>query len=285
MAEINLELAQVLALLQEMGRIGMAQRMNMGGFFDAAGAQGQTEAALQGGAAHRFGGGGRAQAAVAFGGEEPAGMAVGAPELAQPLEGALRQGHEAVPIAFAGADVEEHPLGIDVTDFQPEGFAQTQTAGVNRGQGHPMVQGGDPGDNLAHFAGREDDGQFELRRSAGELQLGGPDALEGFLPEELDGAQGLRGSLAGEAPLGLEIDEILTELFGADLIGGAVKVFGQVTDAGPVTLLAAGQEGQQGQVLGEAVQNCVWGTFFICIDLQDIVDGLPCVMHGEPSAA
>jgi hypothetical protein len=40
--------------------------------------------------------------------------------------------------------------------------------------------------------------------------------------------------------LGLEIDEILTEFFGADLIGGAVKVFGQVTDAGPIALLAAG---------------------------------------------
>jgi hypothetical protein len=95
----------------------------------------------------------------------------------------------------------------------------------------------------------------------------------------------LGGSLAGEAPFGLEIDEILTEFVGADLIGGAVKVFGQVTDAVPVTLLAAGQERQQGQVLGEAIQDCVRGTFFICIDLQDTVDGLPCVMHGEPSAA
>jgi len=64
--------------------------------------------------------------------------------------------------------------------------------------------------------------------------------LEGFLPEELDRAQRLGGSLAGEAPFGLEIDEILTEIFGADLIGGAVKVLGQVADAGPVTLLAAG---------------------------------------------
>jgi hypothetical protein len=95
----------------------------------------------------------------------------------------------------------------------------------------------------------------------------------------------LGGSLAGEAPFGLEIDEILTELFGADLIGGAVKVLGQVTDAGPVTLLATRLERQQCQVVGKAVQDCVWGTFFIGIDLQVIVDGLPCVMHGEPSAA
>ena len=139
-------------------------------------------------------------------------MPVGAPELAQQFEGALGQGHVAVAIAFARPDVEEHPFGIDVADFQLEGFAQTQAAGVNRGQGHPMVQGGDPGDNGAHFAGREDDGQFELGRGAGKLQLGGPSALESFLPEEFDRTQRLGGTLAREAPLGLEMDEILAEV-------------------------------------------------------------------------
>jgi hypothetical protein len=62
-------------------------------------------------------------------------------------------------------------------------------------------------------------------------------------------------------------------------------VLGQVAHTGPVTLLAAGLERQQGQILSEAVQDCVGGTFFICIDLQVMVDGLPCVVHGEPSAA
>jgi hypothetical protein len=62
-------------------------------------------------------------------------------------------------------------------------------------------------------------------------------------------------------------------------------VLGQLAHTGPVTLLAAGLERQQGQVLSEAVQDCVGGTFFICIDLLVIVDGLPCVVHGEPSAA
>ena len=212
-------------------------------------------------------------------------MSVGAPELAQQFEGALRQGHVTVAIAFAGPDVEEPALGVDVADFQLEGFAQTQAAGVNRGQSHPMVQGGDPGDNGAHLTRREDDGQLELGRGAGKLQLGGPNALERFLPEEFDRAQSLGGSLAGKAPLGLEINEILAELLGADPVGRAVKVFGQVAHTGPVTLLAAGLERQEGQILGEAVQYCVGGTFFICIDLQVIVDGLPCVVPGEPSAA
>jgi hypothetical protein len=148
-----------------------------------------------------------------------------------------------------------------------------------------MIEEGDVGEDRAHFAGRKDDGQFELGCGAGKFQLGGPSALEGLLPEELDRAQSLSGTLAGEAPLGLEIDEILTEFFGGDLIGRAAKVFGELAHASPIALLATGLERQQGQILGEAVQDCVGGTFFICIDLQVIVDGLPCVMHGEPSAA
>jgi hypothetical protein len=109
--------------------------------------------------------------------------------------------------------------------------------------------------------------------------------LEGFLPEELDGAQGLSGALAGEPPLGLEVDEVLAEVLAADLVGGTLKMIGQLADAGPVTLLAARLERQQGQIIGETVQDCVVGTFFICIDLHVIVDGLPCVVRGEPSAA
>ena len=116
-----------------------------------------------------------------------------------------------------------------------------------------MIQGHDPGENRADFHGREDDRQFELRRGPGKLQLRGPGALEGFLPEEFDRAQRLRGTLAGEAPLGLEIDEILAQLLGGDQLGGAVKVFGQLAQTGPVTFLTAGLERQQGQILGEAV--------------------------------
>src|ERR1039457_132238 len=212
-------------------------------------------------------------------------MAVAAPEVAQPFEGPLRQGHVTVAVAFARPDMQEHACGVDVADFQLEGFAQTQTAGIDGRQGDAMIHQRHPGDKLAHLGSREGDGRLELGRGADKLQLGGPNALEGFLPEELDRAERLGGALAGEAPLGLEIDEILAKFFGADQVGRAVKVLGQLTHASPVTLLAAGLERQQCQVVGKEVQDCVRRTFFICIDLSVIVDGLPCVMHGEPSAA
>ena len=60
MAEIDLELAEVFALLQQMGGIAVPQGMNVRGFFDASGAQSQTEGSLQRGAAHRLGGRGSA---------------------------------------------------------------------------------------------------------------------------------------------------------------------------------------------------------------------------------
>ncbi len=82
MAEVDLELAEVFALLQQMCRVRVAKRMNMSGLFDAAGAQSQSEASLQRSAAHRSNGGGSTEAVVTFGRKEPAWMAVGAPDLA-----------------------------------------------------------------------------------------------------------------------------------------------------------------------------------------------------------
>ncbi len=205
-------------------------------------------------------------------------MPVAAPELAQQFERALGQGHVTVAVAFARPDVEEHPLGIDVADFQVDGFAQAQATGVDRCQGDPMVQRGNPGDNCAHLGGREDNWQLELGCGAHKLQFRRPGPLEGFLPEELDGTQSLRGGLAGQVPLGLEMDEILAEFLGADQVGRALKVIGELAHTDPVDLLASGLERQQNQVIGKAVQDCVRRTFFICIAAVQInVDGLPCV--------
>ncbi len=63
-AEVDLDLAQVLASFQHVCGVGMAQRVDVGFFFDTAGFEGETEGALQRGAAHGFSGGGCAQTAV-----------------------------------------------------------------------------------------------------------------------------------------------------------------------------------------------------------------------------
>ena len=72
--------------------------------------------------------------------KEPDGMAIGAPMLAQQLEGALGQGHIAVFVAFALPDVEHHPFAVNITDLQRYAFTQAQAARVNRGQAHTVVR-------------------------------------------------------------------------------------------------------------------------------------------------
>lgn len=84
-AEIDLDLAEVLALLKKMSRVGVAQGVDMGCLFDAAGFEGETEGALESGAAHRLGGRGSALTAVASGWEKQGGMLVGFPQLPQPF--------------------------------------------------------------------------------------------------------------------------------------------------------------------------------------------------------
>jgi hypothetical protein len=253
MAEVDLDLAEIFALFQQMRGVTVAQGVDVGVFFDAAGLKRQAEGALQSGAAHGLGGGGRALAGVAFGGEKQRGMMMRFPELAQEQERAFGQRDVTVAAALAAADVEEAALGVHVADLQAQPFAQAQAAGIDRGQGDAMIQGGDGGEDAADFGSGEDDGEFELGIGADQLEFVGPDALEGFLPEELEGANDLGGGLAGQLFFGLEVEAVLTELLGGDQVGGFVEVFAQLADAGVIGLLGAGADGQEGEVIGEGI--------------------------------
>ena len=265
LAEVDLELTQVLALLQQVGGVGMAQRVDVGGLADAAGCERQAEGPLQRGTIQRAGGGGGALAGTPLGREEQARMAMGLPVLPQEFQRALRQRDVAVLVALAAADVQEHASRINVAHLQLEGFAQAQAAGVNRRQRDAMIQGGHALEKAAHLGGREDDGQFELGIGADQCHLGGPGAAEGFLPEKLDGAEGLGGGRPGDLLDGLEMNEVLAELFGADLIGRTVEVFAELSNAGVVGLFGAGPDGQELQVVGEGIEDCVRDGLFLCM--------------------
>ena len=161
------------------------------------------------------------------------------------------QGHVAVAVALAAADVEEHALGINVADLQAQAFAQAQAAGIDGDQADAMIQGGDGGQDAAHFRGGEDDGQFELGIGADQFQLVRPRAMESFFPEELDGADGLGAGLAGDLFFALEEDEVLAEFLGGDVLGGFGEVLGELADTGPVGLLGALADRQELEVIGE----------------------------------
>jgi hypothetical protein len=128
-----------------------------------------------------------------------------------------------------------------------------------------MIQGGHLVEDAAHLGGGENDGQFELGIGADQFHLGRPGAAEGFLPEELDRAEGLDGGLPGDLLDGLEMNEVLAKLLGADLIGRTIEMFTELTDAGVVGLLGAGTDGQELQVLGEGIEDCVRDELFLCM--------------------
>ena len=196
-AEVDLNLAQVLALFEQMGGVRVSECMDMGSLFNAAGGEGQAKSTLKGGAGHRRGGGGSAQAAVAFGGKKEGRMAVGFPDLAQKEQGALGQGDVAVAIAFTRADMQEHASGINVGNLEAQAFAQTQTAGVDGGKADTLVQQRNFSQNTANFGGRKHDRELELGIGADQFHFVGPGTMEGFLPEELDGTNGLGAGLTG----------------------------------------------------------------------------------------
>jgi len=104
--------------------------------------------------------------------------------------------------------------------------------------------------DAANFLGREDHRQFVLGIGADQFQLMGPDALKGFLPEDLDGADGLGGSLAGDFFVALEVDAILADFLRLNQIGGFAAVLAELADAIPVGLLGAGEDGQKCQIIG-----------------------------------
>ncbi len=146
------------------------------------------------------------------------------PERAQMLQIAFWQGHVTIAIAFARANVQQHAPGIDVAHLQVQSFTQTQSAAVNGDQCSFVVQNGDAAEDGANFLGREDDGQFELRLRAGQLQLRRPNPPQGFLPKQFDGAKSLRGSLAGDLLDAFQMNEILPQLLGGYQIRSGLEI-------------------------------------------------------------
>ena len=80
-----------------------------------------------------------------------------------------------------------------------------------------------------------------------------PDAAEGFLPKQFDGADGLGAGLAGDLLVGLEMDAILADLFGAKQLGGLVVKLTELADARVISLLGARADGQELQVVSEGI--------------------------------
>jgi hypothetical protein len=86
-----------------------------------------------------------------------------------------------------------------------------------------------------------------------QFQLVRPGAAEGFFPEQFDGTDGLRAGLAGDLLVGLEMDAILADLFGAKQLGGFGVKLTELADARVIGLFGACPDGQKLEVVGEGI--------------------------------
>jgi len=265
--EINLNLGQVLALFEQVGRVAMAQTVHVQSFLEAAFFESQAKGARKPRAGHRLGGGRGVLAAMAFGREKQRGMFMSFPLLTQELQSALGQGDVTIRIAFALADVQEHAPRIDIRDAKAQAFAQAQTARIDGGQTNPMIQRPNRAKDQAHFLGRGNDRQFKLGIGARQFQFVGPGTVESFFPEKLDGAEGLSAGLAGDLLGGFEMNEVLAELFGGDQFWRAVVELGELAHTD--TSKPAGCAEGWARVGDHRRRFLEWreGMFFICIAL------------------
>ena len=189
------------------------------------------------------------------------------PLLTEQLQSARGQRHITVLVAFATPDMQKHALGIDVAHLQAQAFSQAQAAGVNGGETNAMIEGRDLLQHAPHFAGGKDHRQLELGIGADQFNFMWPDAFECFLPEDFHRADGLRAGLPGHFLPRLEMNAILTNLFGGDQVGRFATELAELTHAVPIRLFRAGEDRQQLQIIGKGFQDGVRRTFFICMAL------------------
>ena len=152
MAHVALDDAQIDAGFEEVGGVGMAQRVYGNSLFSDAGIKlGVTEGALDTTFSHGSLSLRCPLAASAEGGEEKTGMAVGEPVTAQELKGGLGQREVAILGALTTVDMDHHALTIDIRDFEMESFVESEAAGVDGGEVGIVVESFDVGKKASDF--------------------------------------------------------------------------------------------------------------------------------------
>jgi len=128
MTQVGLDHPQIHPGFEQMRGIRMAQRVNRRRLRDAALSQRRAQGALYPALAQR----GWAQLPGARGPwKEPDGVAMRAPELAQPLEKMLGQGHIAIFVALSETHVDQAPLAVNIAHLKLHALVQAQATGVD----------------------------------------------------------------------------------------------------------------------------------------------------------
>ena len=194
-------------------------------------------------------------------GEQPFGRAMGAPMIAEQVQGLVGQGNVAILAAFA-VDVEQPAVAIDIGDLEASALEQAQATGVDGDQRGAVDRQAESTQDPLHLLAAEHDRELLLLRRTNQIP-DRPGAPEGAFEKELDPAQRDGEAGTGEALHVGQLEEVLPQLFLSDPVRRPVEMRGELTDGMDVSLLGSGREPAELQVLDHALTEWRHGVPFL----------------------
>ena len=258
--QIQLELAQVHAPVEQMGRVAMPQRVG-GDLLADAGllhrlAQRQAEGSFAEGNPGYAHGRLRVQGIAASGRREyPSGIAMLLPVLAQ--LGVHQRRKRNVPVLSAFALAHENAAGLHVVDGEVDQLVEPQAAAVHQPQRRPVAPQRDAGEDRPGLLGREDDRQpppVAHHRHLPQL----PPLAEHVLVEHREAGHGLPGRRGRPALHLLEVHDVAADLLLREILGVPAVMIGDESQPAVVGLRRAQGLVLEAQVLGESLQRGVF---------------------------
>jgi hypothetical protein len=187
--QVLLDQAQVDTGLEQVGGVAVPQRVQGDALLEAEIAHHAAQCTLHAVLGHRVLRGAGLLLVAADGREEPAGMPMRGPVVAQHAQRALGQRYVAVPRALAAVDVDQLAGAVEVADLEEEAFGEPQAERVHGPEIGAIVARADRVDQAAHLLHSEHIGERLRPRDLQALE-GGPLARHGMAIEELDAVEG-----------------------------------------------------------------------------------------------
>ena len=179
-------------------------------------------------------------------GKEQFRVAMQLPELAQGGQRRCRQGHEAIPVALGVADLDAHPGGIDVADFEGQPFAQAQPQAVEGEVEHPVREGARRRKQALRFVDRDNVRQAlglrrldQIRHHPRFLQHVGGVELQA-VEIEFDRGPRMRAD---------QVAEIFSELRLGEIVDLLAEIFAQAPDGASIGVNGLGLQPLELEVL------------------------------------
>ena len=191
-----------------------------------------------------------------FIGEQPGLETLATPVFAQLLQQPRRERNVAVLGALALVDTQRHAFGIDIAHAHPPDLARPQPRGIGRHQHRAMLGVRRDGEQPHQLVVVEDLGQGRRRLGAGQVEVR-IRHTESDAVQEAHAVTHAVAALPAQPPLFVQVDEIVLNLLGRDLVGTAAVVTGEPCDGGEVGLLGVLGKSPNGHVIDHALtQRC-----------------------------